>query len=340
MEEHQHEDYPTPYRKAVDWIKEHKAPAALLVIIIPLLLIVGAVAVDLIKSELGIKGSSYSREPGMWLDDTSMEGAPPTARSGQTTQTPNSPTTPDDVPGIKVIEASAKIDSQNAKDDEKTVKGIVERYSGYVERSELIERIRSIDVRMTVRVPSNSFEQFFYDLRESTEIEGFHISDYRIELERRETQLETIRETIAMYNDMIEETREMEIGNERISLTKTLTDAKMDLVRKENDVVDSLQQSRRMSDYSTVRINIEESVSPKIWPENMGERFRENLQKSFNSIAYSVTSAIGNILNILITVIIWILYILVAVIPVWITYRILRRTYSKLYGYSREDHQE
>ncbi len=319
------------FQSIIRLIKKHKIKSSIIIILGLLIIVTIFLYVGL--NLIGGMKTSYDSMAPLSQPSTQPDSTRSAPESISETDEISQPdeTLEDEIPGIKIIEAGADIETDDAVKKEKKITDITKQHNGYSEQSRFSESRNLIRIDMTLRIPANNFEGFFNELRESSEIENFNVRDYRIDIERRETRLSTIRETIEMYDEMIEETKQMEMNTERIDLTKRLTDEKMRLVRQENDLLDSLGQSKRRSDYSTINLTIRQDISPKIWPEDIGKRFRENLQDSFDKIADSVTKAVGNILNIFVTAILWIVYVIVVILPIWIAYRLLKRSYIFFY---------
>ncbi len=324
----------SPFKNNLQWIKNNKIKSLFILISIAIVL---SLLPILIQEELGLSNKSYD----MAREDSSYSGgadyAPQTTSYNSTqpqkdTSNPDQPSDSEtEIPGIKIIDANAYIETDNIKNEEEKITSTVEVHDGYIEQNRLTENLRQIRINMTVRVPSDNFDSFFEEIRKQSEVESFAVSDYRIDVKKRETELSTVQETIDYYDEMIEETREMYMNNERINLIKELTDSKMQLRRQENSLINSLEESRRLSEYSTVRLTVTQSVSPKVWPEDIKDRFLEKIQRSFDDIIDTLISLLGNILLLFITVISWILYVLTVIVPLWITYRVLRKLYIHIY---------
>ncbi len=308
--------------KILKWIKNHKIATAIsliaiLVILPSIALFLVYISNNLMRVSDDFIGKEMSYEAGM-PDSYRGEASREAYDTGRT-----------DIPGIQVITSNITIESDKAVKEEVEIKKLTEEYNGYVEESSLSESITLIRVNMKLRVPSEDFEEFFEELRSSTEVESFSVRDYRIDIEQRETDLDTIQKAIAMYSEMLEEIRSMPIERETIEVMSEIINREVNLKRQENHLITSLQESRRQSEYSTVWVTIEEKVSPKIWPEDLGENFRENLQKSFQSIGNSITSVIGNSLALFVKAVEWVLYVIIIVIPFWILAVIIKKIYIK-----------
>ena len=324
------------FNRKLHWMKDNKIKSFSILLLSTVFVLTSFFTVIFISQNVGISYDSYKMNDAVTESDSFMgtlESSRQADYDSPDVSTPQGPSpSPEiEIPGIKIIEANAHIKTDDIQNEEEQIRDTPELYKGYIQDNRLTESLRQIRVSMTVRVPSESFDSFFEDIREQSEIENFSVSDYRIDVKRRETELGTVRQTIKYYDEMIEETRGMYMNNERINLIKTLTDQKMQLVRQENNLTNSLEESMRLSNYSTVRLTLTQSITPKIWPEDVSENFLEKLQLSVKKSVDTATSILGNMILALTTVIGYILLMITIIIPIWITFRLIRRLYIHIY---------
>ncbi|MCF7845288.1 MAG: DUF4349 domain-containing protein [Candidatus Pacebacteria bacterium] len=310
--------------RALSWARDHKKTSVLLLLIVVVVLTSFAwIVLYNVRSLGGVMSKDsynhYEVSEGVALEDDynsrgsskTIEGAPSSSPSG-----------------IRVVDSSVAVDADDAREEEKRIKQITENYDGYVEESSLSESISLVRIDMKLRVPLDDFHEFFEELKNQTEVEGFSVRDYRIDIERRETDLDTIQKAIEMYSDMLEEVKTMPIERETIEAMVQIVNQEVELRRQENYLVSSLQESRHQSEYSTIRVTVREKVSPKIWPEDLGQDFRENLHNSFQSIGRSITSIIGNSIMVFVKALEWIIYITIVIISLWIFATLLRKIHK------------
>jgi hypothetical protein len=313
------------YNKMLKWARNHKKISAFFLVVIAVVLTsfvwillynnVGTLERVMNKSSLDYYESDGGVAP---ESDHSLRGSTKTIED---TSSPYSL-------GIRVVDSNITIESEEAREEESKIKQIAESYDGYVEESSLSESTSFVRIDMKLRVPLDDFETFFEELKNSTEVEGFNVRDYRIDVERRETDLDTVQKAIAMYSEMLENIKTMPLERETVEVMSEIVSKEIDLRQQENYLMSSLQESRRQSEYSTVRVAIIEKVSPKIWPEDLGDDFRENIHKSFNSVGKSVTSIVGNSLMVFVKAIEWIVYITIVIVSFWIFAVIVRKIHK------------
>jgi hypothetical protein len=311
--------------RALNWARDHKKTSVFLLLIVAIVLTSFAwVVLYNVRSLGGIMSKDSYNDY-----EVAEEGfAPEADYSSRGSSKVIEGTSSSYSLGIQVIDSSVAVESDDAREEEKKIKQITENYEGYVEESSLSESISLVRIDMKLRVPLEDFHEFFEELKNQTEVEGFSVRDYRIDVERRETDLDTIQEAIGMYSDMLEKIKSMPVERETIEVMSEIVNQEINLRKQENYLVGSLQESRRQSEYSTIRVTVREKVSPKIWPEDLGQDFRQNLHNSFQSIGKSITSIIGNSIMILVKALEWIIYITIVIISLWIFATLLRKIYK------------
>ena len=237
----------------------------------------------------------------------------------------------EDIPGVEIKEAGLRAESEQAASDEELVRDITERYNGYIEKSDKSEDERRIRISMIARVPSGSFEEFLLELREELELEEYNISDYRIETEARESELEIIREMQEALQEIRQETREMEIGEERIRLLEDIVERQKRYRQQEENILQQLDKVRYRGKMATVNVVITEDIKASIWPEDLGESFRREVKSMVEEVVSIGINILTSTLVILLSVIQFLIYVLVVIIPIWIVVRLLWRAFNKLY---------
>ncbi|MFP4539930.1 MAG: DUF4349 domain-containing protein [Candidatus Paceibacterota bacterium] len=324
-------------KKVMRWVKEHKLGSSFILLgsIILILFITSTVLVSLSDLQHTTeRPQMYTTDEGTGSSDASSESA--TKRLTKSSEGDAPDVSDEDIFGIKVIEGSAEIESENAQKDEALAQELVKDHGGYTEESKRSEGRLFIRFDMKIRVPSDDFDDFFSELRDSLEMESFNIRDYRIDLEKRETRLDTLMQTMEMYDEMIEESRQMELGDERLDMTKKLVDQKMDLKRQEDELRHSISRSQRKSKYATLSLSIKENVDPEIIPDDIGERFKNNLHASFKRITDSATSVLGNSLVLITVIAEWMIYGFIIILALVAVVGILKKLYRHIYKRKEE----
>lgn len=75
---------------------------------------------------------------------------------------------------------------------------------------------------------------------------------------------------------------------------------------------------------STLNVSFEQKLMPKIWPEDLGTRFLERLNRMVDSIVNILIGIVTNSLVVLVRVIEYIIYAIIVLLPIIIAWRLLR----------------
>lgn len=270
--------------KIKDWIKTHRI--AFLGIIVGVV-IIGLVFYAAINSFLASKGAKtlrnfyYSPEKGLerpmpfgakeWMPSEKVEGG------GE----------------IEVKEGSMEIESKKAEEDFAEIKSIVEDYQGYVERSQKSITNLYIKINLTLRVPSEKFLDFTEELKKKFEVKSYNIKNYRISIERELDEFEILEKSLSDCERIREEIKKMKVGKDKIELLMKLTEKELELKRKERNYQREISFQERRGEYATLHVSIQEKKSPKIWPENVLDQFKNRLKKALENVVKILQELVG-----------------------------------------------
>ena len=270
--------------KIKDWIKTHRI--AFLGIIVGVV-IIGLVFYAAINSFLASKGAKtlrnfyYSPEKGLerpmpfgakeWMPSEKVGG------EGE----------------IEVKEGSMEIESKKAEEDFAEIKSIVEDYQGYVERSQKSITNLYIKINLTLRVPSEKFLDFTEELKKKFEVKSYNIKNYRISIERELDEFEILEKSLSDCERIREEIKKMKVGKDKIELLMKLTEKELELKRKERNYQREISFQERRGEYATLHVSIQEKKSPKIWPENVLDQFKNRLKKALENVVKILQELVG-----------------------------------------------
>ena len=270
--------------KIKDWIKTHRI--AFLGIIVGVV-IIGLVFYAAINSFLASKEAKtlrnlyYSPEKGLerpmpfgakeWMPSEKVEGG------GE----------------IEVKEGSMEIESKKAEEDFAEIKSIVEDYQGYVERSQKSITNLYIKINLTLRVPSEKFLDFTEELKKKFEVKSYNIKNYRISIERELDEFEILEKSLSDCEKIREEIKKMKVGKDKIELLMRLTEKELELKRKERNYQREISFQERRGEYATLHVSIQEKKSPKIWPENVLDQFKNRLKKALENVVKILQELVG-----------------------------------------------
>ncbi len=236
----------------------------------------------------------YSREEGLLYDDWSDEGL------GE----------------LEVKEGRMTVKSENAENDYKKLEKIVKEKGGYIEVNRKTETSRLLTIYFKARIPMEHFDEFIREVKNSFETENYHTSNYRIDIRYQVDEIAIIDRALESYNKIRQEALEMPPGAEKVELLKMITDEEKNLVGDQAYFQRDLMDRERDSDMAKVSITIEEKITPVLWPEDLGNRFRDKINNAIESITVSFMNILVNSFILAIKVIEYLLYALIIIIPV------------------------
>jgi hypothetical protein len=236
-----------------------------------------------------------------------------------------------DIPGLEIKQADITVSSREAVKDEEKIRTFANQYNGYVESSQQLERPGQLTISMKVRLPASSFDIFIAKLKNELDVEKYNIRDFRLEIKQRQTQLDIIELAIERYLRDFSEVSAMSISEEKFKLSENLISKleryqqRMAVIR--NDI-DNIEYRSKMAE---IDVALEEDLPIDIWPDNVTNRLLSEVQKTIDKIIGIGISLATFTLIIFLTVIKWLIYLLAAVIPVWIAIILIPLAYQKFY---------
>ncbi len=222
---------------------------------------------------------------------------------------------------MEVKEGRIKIDSDNAKNDFNRTQEIIKRKDGYIEVNRKTETSRLLTIYLEARIPLNHFDDFVQEIKNSFETDSYHTSNYRIDVRYQTDEIDIINRALESYEKIREEALEIPAGAEKIDLLRMITEEETELVRSQARFQRDLADRAMQSDMATVSITIEEEITPALWPEDLGSRFRDKVNNAIDSILVSIMNILVNSLILVIKVIEYLLYALIIIIPVLFAWR-------------------
>jgi len=199
---------------------------------------------------------------------------------------------------IEVKEGSMRIESESAEEDSAEIESIAGNYQGYVERSNKSITNLYIQLDLTLRVPSENFADLVEKLKEEFEVESYSVKNYRIPVGRELDELQILNESLADYEEIREEIKEMSVGKDKIELLMQLTDKELGLKEKERTYQNILSSKERRGEYATLNVNLKQKKSPTIWPENVLDQFKDRLRTALDNTIKTLKDLVGGSIEI------------------------------------------
>jgi len=233
---------------------------------------------------------------------------------------------------LEVKEGRAKIKSENADGDAELLRLLTADYEGYLEQSRKTETLRLVRIVSTVRVPVGNFEEFLEDLRRKFDVRTYETGDFRITVQHQFDELDVLSRSLQEYDEIREEIRQLRVGEERIKLLMRITNEETELIRRQQAIERELAAQQKQADMATLEVTLEQSLRPKLWPEDLGSRFFERLNWMVDSIVTAFIGILTNSLVVLIRVIEFIIYAIIIIVPLVIVWRLSRRIHRRFTG--------
>jgi len=323
------------WAKFKNWIKNHKILSALsLVVLVVIILPVLALLIWITKEGIYYQYNQTSKgflSPSLSTDGVALESSRSSFDTDNSTDIQTSQAEPTEIPGLEIKQADITAISKQATEDEEKIKRQAEQYSGYVESSRQTERPGLLTISMKARLPASSFDSFVSNLKTELEVEKYNIQDFRLEIKERQTQLDIIELAIERYLRDFNEVSAMPVSEEKFKLSESLIGKLEKYQQRAANIKNDIDNIEHRSKMSEINITLNQDLPVDIWPENIANSFRHEIQKTVETIINIGMSTATFTFVIFLTVAQWILYLLVAIIPVWITFILLRLAYLKIY---------
>lgn len=221
-----------------------------------------------------------------WTEEAAVEPAAesPTAAAGIDTDTVSYEST------LKIIKTgNLTIESETLDETDAFIRQTVSDYQGILAERSISGTVGSRWASYTVRIPSASFDQFFYDVSGSCTVIDQTISseDVTEQYTDLSTQLETNRKK---YERLLELMDQAETLTDLYSIDAELTDVEYEIDRI-TGILNGLDS--RIS-YSTIYISIQETTKVSAVPEqpSFGASLSAALKNGTNSALWSLQSLI------------------------------------------------
>lgn len=316
------------------WVEEHKAASVGIAVVIVFLGLGVLTVVSMFLGGMNVDSQQQARTGG--APYATADGAGGGMFNGlerDLTVSSDSSLPPGDDAGagafVEVKEARFDIDSDNAVSDADHVRMLADAHEGYVEDSRKHESSLYRTIDMTVRVPDDNFDAFTDSLQTEYEVDSFDVKNHRLSIQRELDELALLNRTLTDYEEMREQIREMNNSEEKINLLMELTEKELQVQEKQRHYEQQLSDKQKRGDESTVRITLRERKNVDVWPENLKNRFMNNIREMLNALTDIALGTVTQAVVLFFTAIQAIIYIIVIAIPLLAAYRLARRFYEK-----------
>lgn len=230
---------------------------------------------------------------------------------------------------LTIHEGQATIKSDDAEQDAHVLREIVERHDGYIEEGAKRETTTRISVTSTVRVPVDNFETLVHDIMNRFDIENHEIKNIRVGIQRELDEMEIIRKTFEEYGRIREEIQNLPIGEEKISLLMEITEQELELASRKKLFERQLGGKERQADLATLTLTFNQKVKANIWPEDLGNEFRDRVHTGVEEISKAAMNTIVYSVVLVVWVVQFIVYAIVIIVPIIFVTKIGIRLYRR-----------
>ncbi len=231
---------------------------------------------------------------------------------------------------ITIKEGSMEIESKKAEDDFAEIKSMVKNYNGYIERSTKSITNLYIRINLTLRVPSKRLFDLVDELKKKFDVKSYNINNYQVSIEKELDEFQILNKSLSDYEEIRKEIQKMDVGRNKIELLMELTEKELELKRKEKDYQRKISFQEKRGEYATLHINITQKKSPKIWPENVLNQFKDRIRRALANVIKILRDLIGGGIELFFKVIQLGVYAFIIVIVVAGFYRLGKSLVRKI----------
>lgn len=230
---------------------------------------------------------------------------------------------------VEVQEADIDIESDDADTTSSEIRETMQGSDGYIERSSRNVNDLYLTIHLTARVPSDRFSAFVDEMRSTYDVESYTVRNFRLPIQRELDELEIINRTLRDLEDIREQVRTMEAGGEKAELLVTLTEKELEVKRQQRELERELSDTQQQSDMATVNFRIQQRRAVEVLPENLGNRFLNEVKESLDDIVNALITTVTGGVEALFQAVKAVVYVIAFAIPFFFAYLGLRRLYRK-----------
>jgi hypothetical protein len=230
---------------------------------------------------------------------------------------------------LKVKEGSASIKSKEIDKDSELLRELAEKNDGYIEQETKTETEALVSVVSVVRVPFDNFDSLIKEVQESFDVRDYQVSDFRIGIQRQIDELSVIEKALQDYSKVRQDALLLRASKDQIEILVSLTEKELYLVSQQKMYQRDLSDKERRSSMATLIVTLDQQTPVKLWPEDLGNRFRELLQEAFNTIVMAFMAVIVNSLVLIVKLAEYLVYLIVIAVPAIIIWKQGDKIYKK-----------
>lgn len=228
---------------------------------------------------------------------------------------------------LEIRSGQVEVESEDAEKEFEMLKAFVESSDGYIEESGKQEGSMELRITAQVRIPVAGFDLFVESLQENFEVENFTLQNYRIEVQHQLDELAIVNQTLEDFDTMRKKIGDLDLDTDNIKLLAEIT-REMRLLARERDRLErELSGQTKQSDLATIHVVFVEEldIDFELWPDDLRNRFIDNVNNAFDSIFTTLASILTNSFVLFIKVVEYIVYAVVIALPVVFAWKVLKK---------------
>lgn len=230
---------------------------------------------------------------------------------------------------VEVQQADVEVKSDDIEADISAIRNLSESYGGWVESSSRRDNDIYTTADLQVKVESENFGEFMDELRERQDVESYDVRNYRLYTQDELDELDILNKTMKDYEAIRDEIKAMENDGEKLELLMSVTEKQLELKEKKRRYQDSLDSKRQRGDYATVNIQLRERREIDLTPDDLGARFRNEVNEMVGNVADTLITTLTGGVEIFFSAIKYLIFLAIVALPAIMAYRIGKKVYRR-----------
>ncbi|MFB6180527.1 MAG: DUF4349 domain-containing protein [Candidatus Nanohalobium sp.] len=231
---------------------------------------------------------------------------------------------------VEVQEADIDIESEDAEVAAERIRAKVNKSGGYIESSSKKTTESYVRYDLTAKIPSKKLQDFVSEVRSSFKVNSYSVRNYRVYTQRERDELDIINQTMQDYRKIRKKVRKMEDTSKKLELLMKITEKQLELKEKQSSYERQLSGIQKRGRYATVDIRIEEEKQVDFLPEDLGDRFREEVREMVDNVVETLLDTVTGAVEVFFLAIKYIVYLAVIAVPASFAYRTGKKMYERV----------
>lgn len=143
-----------------------------------------------------------------------------------------------------------------------------------------------INVKISVNIPSNRFDEFFNFLLKNFNVRHSYVKNYKISIKQEINELDVIRQTLDNLDQIEREILNMAVNEQKINFLMIINNEKMDLVSKMRSFQSTIEEKMQRGECSTFLVNFTQTKPFKIITDDYKEAIKGKIKSVINNSIY------------------------------------------------------